>query len=453
MVDGSAHSEATIQARRAALGLGVAPGAKPVGDLRAPRTVTTPTTTIQTRDRAIFIAFIAMTISVTFLQCFGIPVSDDANIAVAIPVIALSLAALCYFATPRINPLRLVLYVLFVIAAGGATGFFAERHSPASLALMVMLYAPFVFSFPTSEANFHRCMNCFSNVMVALAVAEFAQHAIQIAASPQAWPNLYQLVPTAILIPDFNYMQPLVWRSHYDKPQAFVFLEVSLLSQYLALALAIEIAMFQRVKRIALFTAGLFATFAGTGLLLIAVALPVLVGRMGVRKMLVVVAILLVVAGIAGEAGWLDTVGARLDELQKAGSSGNHRFMEPFDNVIDFLGKPGSLYSGIGAGQIEKGNGHLYWPLAKATIEYGLLAGALFYGYFIYALFDRPPSRPLAFTLLLWFSFEGTLLTAVYPITCVLLSSMFLIEHDRPTSKRRRASPPAVPGTAIEMRG
>ncbi len=442
-------ADAKIRARRAALGLDAVPIAAPAKALRAPTPVTESAANTLTRDRALFIAFIAMTISVTFLQCFGIPVGDDATIEVAVPVMAISLAALCYFATPKINPMRLVLYVLFAVAAGAATGFFAERHSAASLALLVLLYAPFVFSFPTSEANFRRCLNFFSNVMVVLAVAEFAQHAIQIAAGPQAWPNLYELVPTQLLIPDFNYLQPLVWRSHYDKPQAFVFLEVSLLSQYLALALAVEIAMFQRFKRIALFTAGLFATFAGTGLLLILVSLPVLAGRMGLRNMLVVVAILLVVAGIAGEYGWLDTVGARLDEIQKTGASGNHRFMEPFDHMVDFLGKPGSIYSGIGAGQIEKNNGHLFWPIAKATIEYGVITGALFYGYLIYALFDRPPSRALTFTLLLWFSFEGTLLTAVYPITCVLLSSMFLIEHDRPPGKRRKALQPVKPDLAI----
>jgi hypothetical protein len=318
-----------------------------------------------------------------------------------------------------------------VIAAGAATGFFADRYSPASLALLVLLYAPFVFSFPTSEANFQRCLKFFSNVMVVLALVEFAQHAIQIAAGPLAWPNPYKLLPKELLIPNFNYLQPLIWRSHFDKPQAFVFLEASVLSQYLALALAIEIAIFQRLKRIVLFTAALFATFAGTGILLIAVALPVLVGRMSVRNMLLVVAALLVVAGIAAEAGWLDTVGTRVGEFHQTGSSANHRFIEPFTRMVDFLSKSGALYSGIGAGQIEKTQSHQFWPIAKATIEYGLITGVIFYAYIVYALFDRPPLRSWAFTLLLWFTFEGSLLTAVNPFTCVLFSSLFVIERER----------------------
>lgn len=457
MADSVGESEAIIQARRASLGLSVKPGAKPprAGALdvkRAPQpNASAPNNRI--RDQAIFFAFIAMTISVTFLQCFGVPLSDDATIAVAVPVMVLSLAPLCFFAPPRINLVRLTLYVLMIVAAGVATGFFADRYSPASLALLVLLYAPFVFSFSTSEANFRRCLNFFSTVMVVLALVEFAQHAIQIVASPKVWPNPYLLLPKSTLIPNFNYLQPLVLHSHYDKPQAFVFLETSFLSQYLALALAIEIAIFQRLKHIVLFTAALFATFAGTGILLLAISLPVLIGRMSVRNMLLVLLALLIVAGIAAEAGWLDTVGGRLGEFQKTGSSGNHRFIEPFNRMVEFLGKPGSFYSGIGAGQIEKSQSHQFWPIAKATIEYGVISGVIFYAFVIYSLLDRPPSRGLAFTLLLWFSFEGSLLTAVNTITCVILSSMFVIERERPKSERRRRSRPDTPEIAIGAKG
>ena len=449
MLDGTAQSRALAQASRSASGLDRGFGASSSGR-RQLRPARASRKTIEIRDRAIFIAFIAITIAVTFLQCFGVPLGNDAAVPVAVPVMALSLAALCYFVPPRIDPLRLGLYMVFIITAGAATGLFADRYSPVSLALLVLLYAPFALSFPTSEANFHRCLNFFSNVMMALAVVEFAQHAIQIVAGPQAWPNLYQLLPKSMLIPYFNYLQPLVWHSHFAKPQAFVFLETSFLSQYLALALAIEIVVFRRPKRVALFAAALFATFAGTGILLIAVALPVLVGRMSFRNKLIIVTILLVVAGLADEAGWLNTVGGRVIEYQKTGGSANHRFIEPFDRMVAFLGKPGAIYSGIGAGQIEKTDNHQFWPIAKATIEYGLIAGTAFYAYFVYALFDHPPSRRLAVTLLLWFTFEGSLLTAVNPITCVLLSSLFVIERDRPAGRRRRRSRTAMPANSPE---
>jgi hypothetical protein len=63
----------------------------------------------------------------------------------------------------------------------------------------------------------------------------------------------------------------------------------------------------------------------------------------------------------------------------------------------------------------------------------------LFYGYFLYAMFDRPASRRLAFTLVIWFTFEGALLTALNPFTCMLLSSFFLIERGRRSGERAPA--------------
>jgi len=279
----------------------------------------------------------------------------------------------------------------------------------------------------------------FSTVMVAMVGLEFAQHAMQIVAGPQSWPNLYRLLPSGMLIANFHYLQPLVWGSPYDKPQAFVFLETSFLSQFLALGLALEIMVFRRMWRMSLFTAGIFATFAGTGLLLLALTLPVMLGRASLRTTAIVIVVLIVAMAVAVESGWLATVANRFDEYQQNGASANHRFIEPFQRMADMLGHPSALYSGIGAGQIEKTDNFQFWPLAKVAVEYGYLTAALFYAFVLYALFDRAPSKVLAFTLVVWFSLEGALLTAVNPFVCMMLSSFFLLPR---TAGTRR--PPAT---------
>lgn len=428
MVDGSSDFDAKLEARRAALGLTAQPFAK-----QAPRS--TGDEQARLRDRAIFIAFSIMAVSVTVFQCIGLPITDDAVIPLAIPVSFISLAVLCWFVPPTINPWRLVLYFLFVATVGLSTSIFADTYSIASLALLVVLYTPFILSFQTTEANFRRCLDMFSVLMIALAGLEFLQHAMQLVAGPQSWPNPYKLLPEGMLVPNFTYLQPIAWGARLNKPQAFVFLEVSFLSQYIALALLIEILIFRRVKRIVYFSAALFATFAGTGLLLLLVSLPLVMGRMPLRNALLVTLVLLVVAGLAAHLGWIDMVGGRVTEFHKAGGSANHRFIEPFDRIMQSLDRTGSFYSGIGAGQIEKVNNHQFWPIAKAIVEYGLLPGLLFYAYFLYSMFDRPPHLRLAIVLVIWYTFEGALLTAVNPITC-LLSSMILIERSRRGGER-----------------
>ena len=390
-------------------------------------------------DRVMLGAFTALIIAATVFQCFGLPLTLDSNIALIVPVMGIALAVLTWYNPPKVDPTRFLLYVLTLGSAGISTAFFADRYSAASLALFSVLYAPFVLSFEVSEKAWRQCLDMFSTVMVAMVGLEFIQHAMQIVAGPQSWPNLYRLLPASVLIDNFNYLQPLVWGSPYDKPQAFVFLETSFLSQFAALALAVEIMVFRRLWRMALFTAGIFATFAGTGLLLLALTLPVMLGRASLRTTAIVIVVLIVALAVAVESGWLQTVANRFGEFQQNGASANHRFVEPFQRMIDLLDKPSALYSGIGAGQIEKSINFQFWPLAKVAVEYGYLTAGLFLALVLRAMFDRPPSLVLAFTLVVWFSLEGALLTAVNPFLCMMLSSFFVVPRAAKPQKRPAA--------------
>ena len=111
------------------------------------------------------------------------------------------------------------------------------------------------------------------------------------------------------------------------------------------------------------------------------------------------------------------------------------RFVEPYNRLVAFASDPHSLYSGIGAGQIEKALNFQWWPITKAILEYGIIPGLLFYAFFLYTLFNRAPRLRIAYMLAVWFTFEGALLTAVNPIVCMLLSTMFAIEGRSGASK------------------
>lgn len=380
---------------------------------------------------ATFWVFAVIALCVTLLQKIGLGAAPDAMVPMIVPLtLAASLAGIA-FARPVFDPGRAGLYFLFVVVSGLTTALFATNYSFNSFALFAVLYMPMIVAFRVSEKGYRRCMDFFSTLMVAMVGIVLIQHLIQLSVGWQYWPNLDKLLPSSLLIPYFNYVQPIVWGMNYMKPNAIFFLEVSFLSQFIALALGVELVIFRRWWRIALFTSAVFMTFAGTGLLLLLLTVPVLVGRVSIRKMLVTTALLALVGLLAWWLGWVDLVSHRFDEFSRTGASANMRFVEPYNRLVEFASDPNSLYRGIGAGQIEKALNFQWWPITKAILEYGIIPGLLFYGFFLYTLFNHAPRLRIAYMLAIWFSFEGALLTAVNPITCMLLSTMFMIDGRR----------------------
>lgn len=375
--------------------------------------------------------FAAIALSVTLLQKIGYGTAPDGIVPMVVPLTLVAMLAGITFARPVFDAGRAGLYFLFVIVSGLTTALFATNYSFKSFALFVILYLPLIVAFRVSDATYRRCMDFFSALMVAVVGIVFVQHLVQLSIGWQYWPNLDRLLPPSLLIPYFNYVQPIVWGMNYMKPNGIFFLEVSFLSQFIALALGIELVIFRRWWRVALFMTAVFITFAGTGLLLLLLTAPVLIGRISIRNMLVAITGFAIVGLLAWWLGWVDLVSHRFDEFNRTGASANMRFVEPYNRLVEFASDPNSLYRGIGAGQIEKALNFQWWPITKAILEYGIVPGLLFYAFFLYTLFNRAPRLRIAYMLAVWFTFEGALLTAVNPITCMLLSTMFVIDGRR----------------------
>jgi hypothetical protein len=369
-------------------------------------------------------------LGITFLQKFGYVANSQGALPVILPLITGGLLLACVVLKPVFDPIRIGLYAVMVIISGLSSIFLAPVYSETSLVLLVVLYLPMTVAFETSEVTYRRCMDAFVTVMLFFCGMIAVEHFVQFAIGPAAWPDLNKLVSPNWLVPDYNYLQPIFWNMPYHKPNAIVFLEVSILSQFIALALAVEIALFQRPLRLAILAGGLMATFAGTGVLLMALTLPVLLGRLSVRQMVMVILALTMISYVAYKFGWFEIVSNRMDEYKQTGSSANMRFIEPLDRLIQFIGRDNALFGGIGAGQIEKGRNFQWWPFTKSAIEYGLIQALAFYAFFLYALVKNAPSRTLAFVLAVWYTFEGALLTAINPLACVLLSTIFFIRRD-----------------------
>lgn len=381
-------------------------------------------------DRTVLALFVVGIVGNVVLQKIALPLGAGGFVPLLLPLFVGAIIVAAAMLRPQFDPIRVGGFFLAFLVAAFSTFFLAPRYSASSLMLFAALYAPFVVSYETNAATYRRCMNVYIMVMMGFVGVTLLQHLIQLVGSYRDWPNLNLLLPAPWLVPEYNYLQPIVYGSRYMKPNAVAFLEVSLLSQYVALALAFELALFRRPVQMVVLAAGVLMTLAGTGALLLLFTLPVLLGRMRIRTAVVVLAVLVLVCVVAFRLGWFDIVSSRMDEYKHNGSSANMRFILPLERMLEFLHDPRGLIAGIGAGQIEKGRNFIWWPFTKVAIEYGLITAVLFYGWLIYCLFRRAPDRAIAFVLLVWFTFEGTLLTAHNVLSLVLFGTLLRLGPD-----------------------
>nr|QQZ51583.1 hypothetical protein JKL49_11685 [Phenylobacterium glaciei] len=211
------------------------------------------------------------------------------------------------------------------------------------------------------------------------------------------------------------------------KPNGIFFLEVSYVSQFLAVAFALELVYFQRLWRLIFYAVILVSTFAGTGLLLLAVCAPILLGKINARTLGGVLIVIAISALLAVQINWYQQVEHRFGEYRNTGASANHRFIEPYEVLVEVVKRPYSAYTGSGPGSGAKDGQAFWWVSTKLAYEYGFLTMISFLAFFGYVLFANAPSRRIAFVLFILFNFMGGFIIPVYPLFIFLLGGMFRV--------------------------
>lgn len=400
----------------------------------------------------VFWFFVVETISIVFLQKFGIPFGDQI-VELSLPLVYAGMVVMAFSNRIRIEPIRVLLYFVFALLFVGSNILRGGEFSVNSVYLTLAIYLPFVMYFEVDAPIYMRCMGFFVNAMIAAGGLEVLQHLLQLTLGWHSWIDVNALTPTQYLMPNFAYVQPIFYGSQYAKPNAFLFLEVSVLSQFLALAFAIEYVYFKRFWKLAFLAICILLTFAGTGLLLVLVCFPVIVGRVSARTMLGILAVAVVVFFVGLKVGWYEQVHHRFGEFTRVNSSGHHRFVMPLEEMINFAHKPDSLYSGIGAGAIIKDPNFVWWPVAKVTLENGFLVAFAFFAFLIHACYVQAPSKRIAFAVLVYYNLlGGGFAIPFYAFTCLLLCSLFRVRKEAPPTARSRPGDGRRTGDAAPRR-
>ncbi len=324
-----------------------------------------------------------------FLQRFGVPFGNlSINIVGPIGLVlavaglatgrlALHRGRLCVFA-------GLLGFILLGNSVNGGTPDpFIGANIPSTLQFVgITAFAILTFARPMGERAFFRQVN---RLLLIVAIAGIAQFVAQFAGIDAF--TFDQTLPTAMLATsNWNQVIPLGIGSTL-KSNGFFLVEPSVMSQFMALALMIEMLVLRRLGYLAVFGAGLLLSFSGTGMIVLAVFVLVVALRLGWRGLAVAAAVVVLACLAVGLVAVLApdvaaSVGSRMNEISTPGTSGHMRFITPFWLLSDTLHRtPGLAVIGLGGGVSER----LVMPYdydvntpVKIGLEYGFPALACY---------------------------------------------------------------------------
>lgn len=366
---------------------------------------------------------VGLLVATIFLQRFGIPLGGF-SLPLILPVGLLCAAYLVLRGDLRPVRIRLVLFVA-AVAAFAATSYAAARYSTevrlTSLGVVLAIWGVWMLRAPGTPVQSRRAFvstgRAFVRVMTVLSAVGAVQLASQFVGLWNYQDYLRQIVPANLLLPGYNTSIPIEFGSPVHKAQAFVFLEPSHFSQFTAVAIIVAILLGTRLWQVALLALGLVSALSGTGILLLALGIMLLVFRAPrfIRPAYVVAGLACLAVVLVTPAS--DVLFNRVDELDSQTSSLSLRFIRPYDEVAQGLEEaPQRWVSGAGPGASDRflesgreraGQYVVYTVPTKLLFEYGIVAAAVFIGFLVVTVFRDPPSVVLPSLTIAWVFFLG----------------------------------------------
>jgi hypothetical protein len=258
----------------------------------------------------------------------------------------------------RPDPTRAGLYCLamasmlvsVLLTGGGVT----TRVSAPSFLLLACMYMAYVFVIPEGEATFDATLRLFRRFALIVTIAGICQFAAQIVVPGPTLFTFADYLPDAILTQSFNDVIPVPGAEDLNKSNGFFLLEPSHFSQLIGLALVAEMAFFRPSWRLAVLGLGLLLSYSGTGLVICAVFVPLLLVHRGYGRLVLVSLASAFALLVFADLLYLTSMFERLNEFGSEQSSAFARFLSPFYLFNDFVfPQAQTTLFGLGPGSIE----------------------------------------------------------------------------------------------------
>lgn len=330
----------------------------------------------------------------------------------------------------RVSVPTLACYLLFLFLASLSFAISTSGElSVASLGFFMVVQFPLMLRLRPGSFNYSRLLDYFNDLMVVLAIFGIVQFFLQFAIGQRAAFFLDTYSPAMFYLDNFNRLNELYYGAGYLKSNGFFMAEPSFLVQYLALGLVLEITGRARARRLAIYVAGIFVTFSGTGLMMLGAVLPwLLVRQSGFASLLYLILGIVGVMAAAEVAGY-NLIADRATEFSQPGTSGYARFVSPFIYIGEWIfDDPVTLLLGRGPGSVNEYLDLLSYEAfdpswAKIIYEYGLLGTAAYLLFFITAIRTCQPRVLVAPLIITYFVLGGYISNAfIVSLLAVFLS-------------------------------
>jgi hypothetical protein len=366
-------------------------------------------------------------IGVTFLSKFAVPPFGKLGLGISIFVPFAALAAGAIGGYIRIEPRRLTLYMTLIGLLGLMQILQPEAFSPSSLLLLVVVHLPYIFEVPHSDDG-GRIMKFFLGIATVFALLGIAQYSLQFFVSPRYLFPIENFVPDKFIVQQFNHQAAVEYASQEYRANGVFLLEPSFFSQLLAVAIVAELCTLARVSRLLIFGLALVVSLSGTGIIVLAICLPLCVVSQRRWGLLLVGVIGLIAIIALHEFFHVGRLFSRIDEFTSIRSSGYARFVGGFYLFDQFLWHdPWRALFGYGAGSFS---GHAAashdgvtseMALFKMVFEFGLVGAAAYFGFLFACLFYSPAPRLLTLAVGITYLLSGIYIPFAHGLALSLL--------------------------------
>lgn len=352
----------------------------------------------------------ALFLMIVLLERVGIP--GVPNIGILTPLVV-GWVVFAYLQGVVVVHRQSVLWLLLAAVVTGSAMLvqsslvFQAQISVTSWLLVLTVWTPFIVRLvEPGVAGYFLMLRNVTYFTIALAFASIAMLGSQLAGLPfRDW--FATVVPQAFQMDGFNTIAPTSYGSGLIRSMAWIGLEPSVVSALLGLGMLAAIFVRARTWVIVVIGAGLLATVSGSGVVIVALGVLVMLVYPS-RRLLVRYSGVAVGAAIVATLSPIGTLMlGRATEFQSGNSSTNLRALEPYVELLprwteDLWG----LLLGWGPGSSQRVvsdtniSGLLVPSPAKVFFDYGVIAGVVL-TVFILSCFWGGPSRTFALSLVL----------------------------------------------------